>query len=68
MRSRQLPLLALLIVVACGLWGFNWWQARRFPAKRHLAAAQQYVEQGRGAEAEREWKKATSLDPDDALT
>lgn len=64
--TRPLSVAALL-VLALSAWGFNWrQQSQSEPIRAHMAAAARYVQQGRGTDAEREWKEVVRLDPDNA--
>jgi predicted Zn-dependent protease len=58
---------AILLVAASAAWGVILLrQYRAAPAQRHIDAAMQYSQQRLGREAEREWRAAVRLDPDNA--
>ena len=58
---------ALLLLLALAGGAYNWWQqSQNAPSRAHLEAADRYVRQGRGADAEREWKAILQRDSNDA--
>lgn len=60
---RRPLLAALFLVLAVGVWSFILWQnARSAPLRQHIDAGSSLLAQGRGAEAESEWRKATEID------
>lgn len=58
---------ALFVVMAVGVWAFIYWQnMRSAPVQQHIEAGAQSLARGQGAEAERQWREAASLDPKSA--
>jgi tetratricopeptide (TPR) repeat protein len=63
-QPRNARIFFVLAVVAWG--GVWWWQARYAPVNRHIESGRQYLQSGREVDAEREWRQAVRLDPDNA--
>jgi tetratricopeptide (TPR) repeat protein len=58
----------IFLVIAALAWsGVWWWQARYAPINQHIEAGRQHLQMGRGVNAEREWRQAVRLDPDNAI-
>jgi predicted Zn-dependent protease len=56
-----------LLLLAIGLWGaFLFGQQRGAPVRRHIAAGMEYARRGNAEKAEREWRSAVRLDPENA--
>jgi predicted Zn-dependent protease len=65
-KPRLAPAAALLLLaLAAGLWGLIL-RGQISPARKHLEAGVDAARQQRLADAEREWREATSLAPDDS--
>lgn len=58
---------AFFLVLAVAVWAFTFWQSlRSAPVQRHIEAGAQLLASGRAKAAEREWREAVHLDPQNA--